>query len=325
MPRPTEEDALRKEAAAWFARMKAPDGQQSRFAFEAWRRADPAHDAAYRSIEQTWRDTALLAFTETGRNRSLDSIRVPLHGRPQWQKIAASFLVVGLALGLGLFAWRNLSSPAKPQFANAIGNPRTIQLADGSMVTLDTDSAITAQLGGPRRLIHVLRGRVRFDVAHDAAHPFVVDAGAGEVVARGTVFDVDMTQPSLSVTLYRGAVDVRFDATDGQPGTINRLAPGQRIVQADSATKTAVVAAPTGEDRWVGGMLSFDEAPLSEVVKQANRYSTNHIEVDTVVADLKVTGAFRAGDNEQLVRALADTLHLAVRRLSDGDWKLDPV
>ena len=324
MPHPTDRDALRKEAAAWFARMKAPDGQQSRFAFEAWRRADPAHDAAYRSIEKSWRDAALVAVTETGRNRSLDQVRAPFHGRPQWQKVAACFLIAGAALGLCFVASRSLLPPARAQIANAIGSPRTMRLADGSMVTLDTDSAITTNFGGPRRLIDVLRGRVRFDVAHDPAHPFVVGAQGGQVVARGTVFDVDTTHRALEVTLYRGAVDVRIDARDGRPATTRRLVPGQRIVERDRTGDLAISAAPAGEDRWVSGMLSFDATPLGQVVTQTNRYSTSHIDVDPSVADIKVDGTFRIGDNNDLVRSLATALHLSARSKSNGDWELGP-
>jgi len=324
MLRTTEREALRKEAAAWFARMMGPDAEPSRFAFEAWRRADPAHAAAYRSIEQSWRDAALLSFTDLGKNRSLDSVRVPFHGRPLWQKVAAYFFIVSVGLGLTLFAWCTPKSATQSQFANAIGSPRVMRLDDGTIVTLDTDTAITASLGGPERFIRILHGRIRFDVAHDPSHPFVVDAGAGEVVARGTLFDVDMTQRNLKVTLYRGAVDVRLHAKHGRTETTRHLAPGQRIVQSDRGDGLAIVAAPAGENHWVSGMLSFNAASLGEVATQANRYSTRHIEVDPAVANFKVTGTFSKGDNETIARALASTFNLDIQQQADANWKLGP-
>ena len=318
------EDALREAAAEWFAHMQGPDAERARPAFETWRHADPAHDAAYRGIEQSWRDSALISLTSTGRDRSLDRIRAPLHGLSQWQKIAAGFLMLGLALGLCLIAVRALVSPAQSKFANTIGSPRTLRLADGSTVTLDTDSAITANLEGSKRSIRVLRGRIRFNVAHDPAHPFVVDTGIGEVVARGTLFDVDLTHPQLQVTLYRGSIDVTFNARDGRVSTTRRLLPGQRIVQADRYDTSALSEARQSDALWVSGMLSFDRAKLADVVAAANRYSPHHIDVDASVADLRMTGTFAVGDNMAIAHALGATFGLAIQKKEDGDWHLGP-
>ena len=325
MPEPVDREALREEAAAWFARMKGPEAPQSRFAFEAWRRADPAHSDAYRSIEQTWRDSALVAHTDLGRTRSLHRVRAPFHGVPPWQKVAAGFATLGLTLALAFFLIRTLIAPVPPsQFVNAVGAPRSLRLADGSEVTLDTDSEIAANLGGPRRLVRVVRGRVRFDVAHDPAHPFVVDAGAGEVVARGTLFDVDLTRPAMAVTLYRGAVDVSLGSIDGRSAVTRRLVPGQRIVQRASPSEPgpAVIAAPAGQDRWVSGMLSFDDTPLIDVAAQANRYSAHHIHVAPGAANLELTGTFPSNDNEDLARSLAAAFGIPFTARADGDWDI---
>jgi len=323
MPDPADRKALREEASVWLARMKGPEAQQSRFAFEAWRRADPAHDAAYRNLEQSWRDSGLIAHTDTGRARSLSRVRVPFHGMSAWQKTAAGVAGIFIVLAVSLILYHTLTARfAVSQLANAVGVPRSVRLADGSLVTLDTDSAITARLGGSRRSIHILRGRVRFDVAHDPAHPFVVDAGAGEVVARGTLFDVDITRPALAVTLYRGAIDVQMEDHRGVVGATRRLAPGQRLVGSD--TQPVIAAAPVGADRWAGGILSFDNVPLADVAAQANRYSSHHIHVASAIAELKVTGAFRAGDNATFARSLGAALDLPVSADSDGDWELGP-
>ena len=144
------------------------------------------------------------------------------------------------------------------------------------------------------------------------------------MVARGTLFDVDMTHPALQVTLYRGAVDVRMDTHNGRPAMIRRLVPGQRIAQADRTGELTIAAAPAGQDDWVSGILSFAATPLRQVVTQTNRYSTSQIEVDPSVADIKVDGTFRVGDNDDLIRSLAAALHLSAKSKSNGDWELGP-
>jgi len=142
--------------------------------------------------------------------------------------------------------------------------PRQSPVAAGTVI-LDTDSAVTVDLGASRRVLHLLRGRARFDVAHDVHRPFAVDAGDGEIVARGTLFDVDLTRPDLRVTLYRGAVDVRITPRDGSTPLLRRLAPGQRFVQASDGFEPAIERAPAGEEKWaragridkINGRLSF--------------------------------------------------------------------
>jgi transmembrane sensor len=325
MPASKDKETLLLEASRWFARMRGPDAETSRFAFEAWRRADPEHDRAYRGLEQSWRNASLIAQTSVGRNRSLARARRPWHGLSPYRIALAAGAVVLLAVGLSTLLyreWAATTSTARAQIATSVGNLRTVRLADGSAITLDTNSAITVDFGSSRRVVHLLHGRARFDVAHDARRPFAVDAGAGEVVARGTLFDVDVTRPDLRVILYRGAVDVKLSPPGRAPTLVQRLGPGQRFIQADGGSDAVVDPAPKGEDHWVGGMLSFDAVPLADVAAQANRYTADHVRVNPDVADLKVTGAFRSGRSEDLARSLAATFNLTVRHLPDGDWEL---
>ena len=318
-------ETLLREASRWFARMQGPDAEASRFAFEAWRRSDPEHDLAFRRLEQSWNDASLVAHTSVGRNRSLARARRPLHGVPGWRIAAAAAAGLLLVVGGATLLYRELARsflPHASEIATSVGRLRTVQLADGSTVTLDTDSAVTVDLGATRRVLHLLRGRARFDVAHDVHRPFAVDAGDGEIVARGTLFDVDLTRPDLRVTLYRGAVDVRVKPRDGSSSFLRRLAPGQRFVQVSDGFEPAIDPAPTGEERWTGGMLSFDNAPLAEVVAQANRYTKEPIRVGPAAADLKVTGAFKSGDSGELARSLAAMFDLPLRHQDDGPWEL---
>src|SRR3546814_19491120 len=54
--------AVREAAQYWVLRMQSREcDPREREAFERWRRADPAHDAAYRSVESVWPRSAALA------------------------------------------------------------------------------------------------------------------------------------------------------------------------------------------------------------------------------------------------------------------------
>jgi ferric-dicitrate binding protein FerR (iron transport regulator) len=59
-------------------------------------------------------------------------------------------------------------------------------------------------------------------------------------------------------------------------------------------------------------MLQFDGIPIEAAVAVANRYSNRKIIISDDVAQLRVTGAFRAGDTRGLAKALATAFHLSL-------------
>jgi transmembrane sensor len=65
-------------------------------------------------------------------------------------------------------------------------------------------------------------------------------------------------------------------------------------------------------------MLSFEDAPLDQVVAAANRYSAVQIVLaDPTVVSLRFTGTFKATDTEQLANLLAAMFSLDLTRGND--------
>src|SRR3546814_154335 len=106
-----------------------------------------------------------------------------------------------------------------------------VTLADGSVVTLDSDTRMLARIGGERRDITLLAGRALFDVAKDPQRPFVVKAGDRTITALGTLFDVDVSPTELRVTLAEGVVAVRTVRSGAGPAQ-QILQPRQPFVAA---------------------------------------------------------------------------------------------
>src|SRR3546814_13156422 len=78
-------------------------GPRERAAFERWRRADTAHDAAYRAVESVWQRSAALAG-DAGMDHILRQARRLPPERP-WLRRAAPGLAIAaclvLAVGMG--------------------------------------------------------------------------------------------------------------------------------------------------------------------------------------------------------------------------------
>jgi transmembrane sensor len=319
--------AALRDAGKWFARMRGPDRDALRAEFERWRDADPAHRKAYEEAGAHWLDTGGLAGTEIGRNRRLPERRPSIWQMPATRPAFAAIALLLVALA-GFWA---LSAPsgvpdgalvasAKPQ-TTKVGEIRTMKLADGTTVTLDTDSAIEVRLSGNLREVRLVRGRARFNVGQDALRPFRVEAAGRTVTALGTLFDVGFEPGGVRVTLFRGAVDVRSITPPGGVAAVTRLAPGECFT--DLARRPQVAKASPGLQQWVSGMLDFDGVPLGDVLAQTNRYSQRKIRLaDPSLAAQRVTGGFRPLPVDALAVALAAAFSLRVERSPQGDLLL---
>ena len=76
---------------------------------------------------------------------------------------------------------------------------------------------------------------------------------------------------------------------------------------------------------WPVGRLEFIDAPLDQVIAEANRYSRAGISLsDPALSRHRVTGTFRAGDLEGLARGLEAALTLRLERSGSGHLVLHP-
>lgn len=316
------DEVVRREAADWSALFHDPDGVADREAFERWRAADPRHAAAYARVERGWDQSALLAQTRYGRERSLPARRAWLV-RPQvrYAAIAATVLlaIAGLSIGAPLLEQRFGAGPPELQLASEVGQIRKVELSDGSTVTLDTASALRVAFSAGERRLYLAQGRGRFDVAHDNDRPFIVLAGTGSVVALGTVFDVSIAGDRVDVTLLQGTVEVRNGVAPSPTQAVERLRPGQKISFAGSTPLTSPHAAPDAERLWTSGMLTFNGTPLEDAIEEANRYSNVKISIaDPELNKLQISGAYQARDTVGLAQSLAASFSLQINRSIDG-------
>lgn len=326
--RSTPDDVLRGTAAKWVARMQRPDAERYRREFEAWLAADPSHRAAYNKASSRFHDARMLAHsTRWARTRS---------GKPRRTALTLSFCMV-LLVSTVLLAWRittpaldihdepSNSGPARPATASlAIDNRRGAIdrhiLPDGSVATLDTATHMRVRFSAGSRDLWLDRGRVRFAVAHDG-RPFVVHVDGGTVTATGTLFDVVVTADrQVRVALLEGSIRVR---SSDEPGDERALRAGEAVNFRIGDVLPLPVAIDEPTEQWTSGMMSFDAAPLHEVIASANLYAARPIAIaDPILGDIQVSGRFRIDDADRLATNLAQDLGLTVRHESDGSLLL---
>ncbi|WP_395942948.1 FecR family protein [Brevundimonas sp.] len=307
--------AADREAADWFARLGSTSvSTETIHAFFEWRKS-PENAAAYKRQEENWKkmgslqgDPEMTAFVANA-GRSSRSKPSPTG----WLVSGVvALLVAGVGVGLYL-------KSAPPTYHTDVGEQRSIQLADGSFVRLDTDSRIRVILSSGARRVELLEGQALFEVAHDSGRPFTVSAGPLSVTALGTVFDVRRTGADARVVLVEGRVKVE---AAGGPDQV--LQPNQTAMTTRQGAKAATINAAEATS-WADGRLTFSRTPLREAVSEVNRYLTNKIELQApMVENTTISGAFRAGDRSAFVSAAADTFDLVAEPQPGGAIKLVP-
>ena len=329
-------DQLAARAAGWYARLRAPDCTDAeRSEFDAWmaasepnRRAFEAASCTARTVSEALRlDPRLRAMLEDDVSTTSAS-RARARGASRRRVAMAASLLA--ATGLAAISAVSLQghgsrAQALARYENVETRQKSVTMQDGSIVHLDAGSLVTAELLGDARRISLLKGRAYFEVAHDGARPFSVDAAGTRTVALGTKFEVNVQPEGVVVTLTEGSVAVTPTRSTGQ--WKRTLAPGQQFVlDATAPTGRLRQVDPASVTAWSRGRLVFDGEPLSAVLAQVNRYSGIKVVLgDDRLASIPIGGTFAAGaDAGAFVQALSAILPVRSEPSRDDEIVLYP-
>ena len=316
MNRP-QKRSLPTDAAGWFVRRNAGDlTLEEAAALEAWLAGDPRHGDSLAVVEQAWGAAGPAGETPAvlARREALRRARDTRTRRLAMRALAAT-LALGV-LGGGAVAVRVLSGPralVTQDFHTAVGQRATVGLPDGSRVTLNTDTVVRTVASRDRRLVYLDRGQAYFQVAKDAAHPFVVTAAGRTVTALGTAFDVRIDRGALKVTLVEGKVRVEAPVRVAAAAPVvsrrnvqaTEMVAGSELIAPDDETWLLVRTNAVRDTSWTRGQIIFDDRPLSEVVAELNRYSDQKMVVsDPGLAATPISGTFKPGDTHGFLKSL---------------------
>lgn len=194
---------------------------------------------------------------------------------------------------------------------------RTIDLEDGSAVTLSAASAIAVSYTATERRVSLLEGEALFQVRHDTRRPFRVFSGPVRTTVLGTVFDVRRAGSDVTVGVQEGVVDVSVAMGDNWPGRGERLEAGDTINVDPARTTHRGVIAPSLVGAWRQGQLFAQYMTLRDAVDQLRRnFGGTIIVADPFLGDLRITGAYTLADPEAALRAIARAHGAVVRRVT---------
>ncbi|WP_321967935.1 FecR domain-containing protein [Burkholderia cepacia] len=303
----------RRAVEWWVDRQAGRTGEAFDAALARWRAEDPAHDAAWRHIET-------MQHRLGGLTAGLDpqaahaALLSPRAGRRR-----AAVKALAVLLFAGGAAW--MAEPARraaiwpADLRTAVGERRTVTLADRTVVVLDTDTVLDVRFDAAARGLRLLRGTIMVTSGHDdrvPARPLVVATAQGELRPLGTRFAVRQRDGATRVEVFAGAVRVQPDDA----------AAGARVIAAGEGadfTRDAIgVQAPLDAyaSAWTGGMLVASRMRLADLVAELDRYRRGSLRCDAAVADLRVSGTYPLDDPARVLDTLKATLPIDVHYLT---------
>jgi transmembrane sensor len=306
-------DSLADRAEAWVILLHSGHAtDKDRRELAAWRAESVDHERAFRTAERLWRDMglALQPAAVNSRRAPASLIKKRHHNRSAALAIAACVLISVITVRM-----LGLTDIWLSDYHTAMGERSEITLADGSRVTLDTDTALSVHFGENVRRVELQRGRASFKVAPDPRHPFEVAGGAVTARALGTAYDVAVSGSEVRVSVLEHSVAVRASGSDREL----TLAAGQQAYWDGRELKGPEPADLRAAAAWRRGKLIFENRTLAEAVAELDRYRPGAILMTSAeLRALRVTGVFPLDQPDSVLNDMAGTLKLRTTKL--GPW-----
>lgn len=339
---------LREQAIDWLIRLRddtLSDDEIGEFA--DWLAQDCRHSQAFAYAEDLFDDMVAavseeaVASISTLRPRHPQAVAVPLANEADdnsplrskkpnkaWSLALLAIAAVWLfAVVLVLPASSHPFDSLLSDYHTATGELFEIQLADGSKILLNTNSAVSVNFDDSKREVILHHGQARFTVATDQQRPFDVKADELNVRALGTVFEVfraNALETSVTVQEHSVQIDLIEDHRQEVPphkSLSKRLAVGQRLIYRHDGDLSHVEKIELDQvTSWQSRRLVINDRPLGELIEELNRYRVGRVFLsDAQLQNIHVTGVFSLEYPDQILDSICKVLDLKKTQLA-GWW-----
>lgn len=296
---------LLREAADWLMQLQSgKNTAEHRRVFEQWRTQSAAHAAAWQRAE-----TVLSTFGQVPARIG----RATLNGlaKPDRRRAIHALGLFALGAPTAWLAWPHQPwGPWRADLRTAKGEQRTLELADGTRLVLNTDSVVDVAFTPDTRRLRLIQGEILVTTARDPApqpRPFIVETAEGRIRPIGTRFSVRQLDGETHAAVFEGAVEINT-----AQGRQHRLNAGEqnRFQARQIGTATPVDSSAA---LWEHGMLAARDMPLAELIAELARHRPGVLRCHPAVAALRVSGVFPLRDTDASLDLLIQTRPLALR------------
>lgn len=311
---------IQTTAATWLARRNNGEhSAEDQRAFLIWLNASKANREAFTKAEILWEEMRGL---DSVADQQLAEARAFL-AKNRRQPPRRRYAVAALALITAGAVWQAdwLSYLNDQSYQTAVGQIQSVDLADGSRLELNTNSAAKVHYSRHGREVQLMSGQAVFTVAHGDHRPFEVYAGKGKIRDIGTQFDVRYNDDWVSVAVLDGEVEVS-GIVDAPP---KHLLRGQRLSYTPSGEITTMQAIDINTfSAWREHKLVFQGQPLKQVLEELGRYHRVSITVTAPkIMETKVSGIFPTDNLPQAMQTIATALPIKLTQTGTQSWQID--
>ena len=311
--------AAQKQAIRWQSRLGDKNcSDQVKQDFDCWLAAAPENAAAFQMIQYFWDqfgDLQTVAAPELAEARRFAE-QSQAGRRQRHATLALLLAVVGLGASQPDFA---LKLTAK-HYQTAKGDMLSIELSDGGVIKLNTDSDLrVADIFGWRKA-WLEKGEAWFTIHHQPERAFEVVAGPGRIRDIGTQFNVFTDAEKTTVTVLEGEVAIATgDNSQALTLTVNQQSGFDKLGRITE--KTEINAESIGS--WRSGVLIFQNQRLAEVLQQLSRYhQAEFITLDPALGNLTISGRFSTTDLHETLNTLSLGLNLIIKQSQAGQFTI---
>ena len=301
--------ALEWQVLLWSGEVSAAEQQD----FQTWLNADETHRKTWEGIQQINRHFDALPHLKSAAT-ALRASRTPQKRRNILRSVALLFGVVGCGYAVRKTPqWQIAQADLQTDY----GITKTLTLSDGSLVKLNSATAINLAFSEVARRLYLLRGEVFITTAangpQDQVHrPFLVETAQGCIKALGTKFNVKALENSTVIGVIEGMVEIQ---TAGNPQKKRRLEAGEqtRFTPFSIDAPQAITGTLTG---WIHNRLVVEQVSLQDFAKELERYRRGIVQVDPAIAHLQISGSFALHNTDQVLQSLTYSHPVKIRTIA---------
>ena len=295
-----------EQAVHWLLEMQQGTlNPRQQAAWQQWLNAHSEHQRAWEQIQSV--------------NQRLRGVPSPLahaalnaptsRSRRQALKL---LLIVGAGSAA---AWslrqQHILPPLTADYRSPVGQRRTVQLADGSQLQLNTGSAVDVHFDGQQRLVRLLEGEILL-TARAGQAPLHVLTGQGLLSSQAARLTVRQFNDHTQLAVLAGQVEVMPNRYNGLPLSVDAAH------QVNVTRKGWDTPRPTDANSgaWADGMLVAAHMRLEDFLNELGRYRRGQLHCDPHVANLLLSGSYPLDDSERILDLLEISLPVKVRRFT---------
>lgn len=293
-----EEREVVRSAARWLALLESGRAsEEDHVELQHWRDSADDNERAWQKAQQLRQ-----RFSSLPANLAMATLDRPDEARRAALKSILGVVVLAPAVWLlgrqlPVEVWR-------ADLHTAIGEHQRLTLADGSVLQLNTDSAVNVDLSA--RQIKLIRGEIALNVPGSA--PLTIEGPYGRIVLSQGEVCVRLDESDCRVSVVRGSVQVQ--PLQG-PALLLQAQQQINLYRNGAGPVTAFDAMLPG---WRDGVLTAQNQPLGDFLRELGRYRPGLLRWEPELEALRVTGSFQLDNTDRVLSLLAASLPVEIHR-----------